>query len=226
LTGGGIYNLERYMLLKSGIKEFISGDNAYKIMAENGERFIKESAFKSVDGEYVKRFLGDKLIGDSQLFDIKITKPLAQLRDKYTKNLNNDYSRTAEEFFESVSETEGFFGFAHPALISLGKGEDYGESLQKYCMQNGLDWKNYLFEKFSRSVIENSNNRFVASELNYQDYTPFYDSFDSYREYVQDTLLKLKGDILKTGGLDSHSDNIFTSKINLGKEKIKSLIGE
>lgn len=120
--------------------------------------------------------------------------------EKYKSFAINPGTPTIEEIVHTIKESgSGFVGIAHPCR-NLG----------------GLDLR-YLFQDFKRLGIE-------AVEANYQ-YLPDESLFPrTFREHAG--LAASINDMVKTGGSDNHSDNIFTNKFNIASlsSKVQTIL--
>ncbi|MDD3593913.1 MAG: hypothetical protein PHX18_04725 [Candidatus Gastranaerophilales bacterium] len=226
LSNGYIYNLRDYMALKAGIYEFAkqkNNDFITNLLHTVGADFIEKSAFQRVDNAYISRYLeNSKLSANFDTVASKI-KPefleyIDKTRDNYTKSLqaliDTNASITSNKFFNEATGTDfnGFFGLAHPGLVALAEGKDYGHALQVYCKDKNIDWKEHLFEKFLNKLISDSNDRLNAVEINYQSYGQRYNGFEDYIKYITTTVNKAKQKLFNTGGVDCHGETIFSAK--------------
>lgn len=121
---------------------------------------------------------------------------------KYKSLAINPSTSDVKEIIQIIKETgDGFVGIAHPCR-NLG----------------GVDLR-YLFKYFKDIGAE-------AAEINYQYPTNSHSFPQSFQEHAN--FAASMAGFIKTGGMDNHTDNIFSSNTNLQKlpDDIKKIINQ
>ncbi|MDD3594173.1 MAG: hypothetical protein PHX18_06065 [Candidatus Gastranaerophilales bacterium] len=135
------------------------------------------------------------------------------------------YALLPKQVFEAIrqSDGQGFFGFAHPALIKLNS--DNGSNISPARLKSLQSWedknKNLVYRVF-QSLKQEGKDLFDASEINYQSYGKEIgnDWIKFMKEDIADcNSLKLK----YTGGVDCHKPSIFLKHKLLAKDDIERL---
>ncbi len=234
LTNGYIYNLRDYMAFKAGIVELGHGVSTSDAISNYGRDFIESSAFKRVDGPYLKNYLRNiGIFNDNNDITANI-KPefieyIDKLKDSYVKNpqklVDLNISTTSDKFFRDAldNNSDGFFGLAHPGLISLSNGEDYGKELQEYCSKKNIDWKDNLFERFLKKTLADSKGKLKATEINYQSYGQQYNGFEKYLQHIKNITSSPEHKLLNAGGVDCHANNLFREKVQLSNKELNEI---
>lgn len=238
LTNGILYDLREYTAFKMGAYEFAKASGT-KVAAEDiankyGADFLRASAFNNVDANYVSNYFRGLAefkegVGNVNL-DPKFFEYISSLRDSYVRNpqktIASKIATTSERFFQEATSNEvsDVYSIAHPGLISLSSADDYAKGLQEHCKVKQYDWKQHLFERFLEKLTGDSNGKLIGAELNYQSYGKRYDGFQGYVDHIKSRATSSKFNLMGSGGLDCHGNNLFTKANELSPEVLKELI--
>lgn len=251
-TNGVLYLAGDYAKFKLSLNEYIKRIN--KILPEGKEKISPEKLFTKLGENYYYRMdafgerniseyfqnhgLKDYLIENNILTkenekDIeKIFKIDLKAKEKFindtvqkdlpTLNDRKNYTIDPKDIFEAT--TEGFYGFAHPAIIDFSS-DNISPARKKLCKENKFaPHENLVYEIFA--WLKNiGKEKFCASEVNYQSYPEHvnYKWIDFMKTSIADNPnLKLK----YTGGIDAHKPSIFLKHKYIDENTLKEILGE
>lgn len=191
------------------MNEYLSKHGLHDYLTERG-LITKEN-----EKEFEKIFQTDLSEKENFIKDF-VQKSLPKLDDR------KNYSLDPSQVFEAT--TEGFYGFAHPAIIDFSY-DNISAARREFCDKNMFKYnENLVFEIFN-SLKQTGKEKFIASEINYQSYPSYTgrDWIDFMKNAIADNeTLKLK----YTGGIDAHKPSIFVKHKYLDEKILKEIIGE
>ena len=147
---------------------------------------------------------------------------------KYLPKVNekNNITNIAEELFKIIKESFGFLGIAHPGKIYLGNGKINNNFIDKCKKENKSSGK-IIIETFLAHLKKVGGNKFRAIETNYQSYDgnlaiaqqiingkqPKDETYNGAINWLNIfNNFVTQNNMLRTGGLDTHSENPFLKK--------------
>lgn len=200
--------------------------NDYRLRANQGLTTSVQDYFKTFG---LEGFRPD----DSKELKNIFSSSLDQAQIQYIKQLRDDYLRpngamvnpeitvTPEQIFDAYRQSGdfGIFGVAHPGFIQSNM---YSDKIAQYCAGRAdREPNHHLIWVFFNRLKQSGKDLFQCSESNYQSY-----GNDSTRvpwvKYMQETAQKLG--LLKAGGVDCHTQSLFTKHTPLQEQEVHTLI--
>lgn len=206
------------------------GENYYYRMDAFGEKNIKDyfknhgfkefleknNIFSKENENLIENIFNTDLTEKENFIDTIVKKKLPTLYDR------KNYTISPEKIFEGTNE--GFYGFAHPAIIDFAS-DNISPERQKICIEKGLaPHENLVYEIFM-SLKNAGKEKFYASEINYQSYPS--NSNPEWISFMKSKIADNKNLNLKyTGGIDAHKKSIFLKHKYLDEKTLSELLGE
>lgn len=251
-TNGVLYLAGDYSRFKIALCEHIKKIN--EILPENVEKLSAEKLFPKFGEDFYYRMdaFGEKDINEyfskhglrdyltenglitkeneknfEKIFNLDLKEKEKFINESVQKGLptiddRKQYTLDPSDVFNA--STEGFYGFAHPAIIDFPY-DNISAARRAYCDQNSYKYnENLVFEIFN-SLKQSGKEKFIASEINYQSYPSDADRnwIDFMKNSIADNeTLKLK----YTGGIDAHKPSIFIKHKFIDEKILKELLGE
>lgn len=152
-------------------------------------------------------------------------KSIEKLRDDFLRPngamINPNVTVTHEQVFDAYRQSgdAGMFGVAHPGFIQANM---YSDKIAKYCEgRSDREPNHHLIWVFFNRLVQSGQELFKCSEANYQSY-----GNDTSRlpwiQYMRETAQKLG--LLRAGGVDCHTQSLFTKHIPLQEQEVQTLI--
>ena len=206
------------------------GENYYYRMDAFGEKDIKEyfknhgfkefleknNILSNENENLMKNIFNTDLTAKENFIDEIVQKKLPTLYDR------KNYTISPEKIFDGT--TEGFYGFAHPAIIDFAS-DNISKERQKICIEKGLTPHENLVYEIFMSLKNAGKEKFYASEINYQSYPA--NSNPEWISFMKEKIADNKDLNLKyTGGIDAHKKSIFLKHKYLDEKTLSELLGE
>ena len=251
-TNGILYLTGDYAKFKISLTEYVQQIN--KILPNTVEKLSPEKLFKQMGDDYyyrmdafgerdmktyfqehgLKGVLRDKgLLSKknkntfNQAFNVDLSQQFEFISQTVQKNLptlsdRKNYTLAPEQVFEAT--TEGFYGFAHPAVIDFGY-DNISPARKKICDENSFQYGENLVYEIFNSLKQSGKEMFAASEVNYQSYPKYVDK--QWINYMKESIADNPNlNLLYTGGVDAHKPSIFVKHKYLDDETLKEILGE
>lgn len=251
-TNGVLYLAGDYARFKVSLSKYVEKIN--KILPENAEKLSPENLFKQFCENYYYRMdaygernipeyfekhgLRDYLIEKgfltqknekqfSEIFKTDLTEDEKFITKTVNESLpdlsdRKNYSLDPSQVFDAT--TEGFYGFAHPAIIDFAS-DNISPLRKDFCEKNQFSpHENLVYEIFN-SLKQTGKEMFYASEINYQSYPKNAD--ENWISFMKNSIADNKNLNLKyTGGIDAHKPSIFIKHKYMDEKILKELLGE
>lgn len=177
---------------------------------------IEQNILAKEQEKFFEKFIGINIEEKENFVTETLQKSLPQLFDR------KNYSISPEMVFDAT--TEGFYGFAHPAIIDFDY-RNISNSRREFCDKNSFNYSENLVYEIFNSLKKSGKNLFAASEINYQSYGKNCDR--NWIDFMKNSIADNPNLNLKyTGGVDCHKSSIFVKHKYLDENLLKEFLGE